>query len=56
MDWSLIIIIGIAALALITFLFVRNLKDEKKFERQVENDYRKSRSEDGDIEIDEKKQ
>ena len=32
MDWSLIIVIGIAALALVIFLFVRNLKDEKEFE------------------------
>ena len=56
MDWSLIIIVGIAALALVIFLFVRNLKDEKKFEKQIENDYQKSRSEEGDIEIDEKKQ
>jgi hypothetical protein len=55
MDWPLIIIVGIAALALVIF-FVRNLKDEKKFEKQVENDYQKSRREEGDIEIDKKKQ
>lgn len=55
MNWSLIII-GFVAFALIVFLLVRNIKDEKKFENQVENDYKKPRSEEGDIEIDEKMQ
>ena len=52
MNWPLIIIVGIAVLALIIFLFVRNLKDEKKLEKQIENDYQKPRNDKGDIEID----
>ena len=52
MNWPLIIIVGIAVLALIIFLLVRNLKDEKKLEKQIENDYQKPRNDKGDIEID----
>ncbi len=54
MNWPLLIVVGIAAVALIVFLAVRNLKDEKNFERQLENDYHKRSSAEGDIEIDEK--
>jgi len=52
MNWPLIIILGIAALALIVFLVVRNLKDEKKFEGQLKNDYPKTKDEEGDVETD----
>ena len=40
------------AVALIVFLVIRNQKDEKDFEKELNNDYPKSRSEHGDIEID----
>ncbi|WP_301922741.1 hypothetical protein [Ferruginibacter sp.] len=53
MNWLIIIIVGILAIALIAFLVVRNQKDEKEFEKELNNDYAKPRSEDGDIEIDE---
>lgn len=53
MNWLIIIIVGIFAIALIVFLVVRNQKDKKKFEKKLNNDYPKPRSEDGDIEIDE---
>jgi preprotein translocase subunit YajC len=53
MNWLIIIIVGILAIALIAFLVIRNQKDEKEFEKELNNDYTKPRSEDGDIEIDE---
>jgi flagellar biosynthesis/type III secretory pathway M-ring protein FliF/YscJ len=53
MNWTVIILVGIAVLALIVFLVVRNLKDEKVFEDQLNNDYHKSKEEEGDAEIDE---
>ena len=53
MNWTVLILVGIGAIALITFLVMRNLKDEKKFENQLKNDYPKPTDDKGDIEIDE---
>ncbi len=53
MNWLIIIIVGILAIALIAFLVIRNQKDEKDFEKELNNDYPKPRNEEGDIEIDE---
>jgi large-conductance mechanosensitive channel len=53
MNWLIIIIVGILVIALIVFLVLRNQKDEKQFEKKLDNDYPKPKSEDGDIEIDE---
>jgi FtsZ-interacting cell division protein ZipA len=53
MNWTVLIIFGIVALALIIFLVVRNQKDEKDFEKQVNNDYHKTKDEEGDVQIDE---
>lgn len=39
MNWTIIIIVGIAALGLIVFLIIRNAKDEKDFEKQANQDY-----------------
>ncbi len=44
---------GILLIVLIAFLVIRNQKDEKDFEKELNNDYPKPRSEEGDIEIDE---
>lgn len=52
MNWPVIIVVGLAALALIIFLIVRNQKDEKEFEEAVDNDYRKPTAEATDIETD----
>lgn len=54
MNWAVIILVGIGAIALIAFLVIRNIKDEKKFENQLKNDYRKPKDDEGDIEIEEK--
>ena len=54
MNWTVIIIVGIALVGLIVFLVRRNVKDEKEFEKQQNNDYRKTKDADGDIDADEK--
>lgn len=51
MNWLVLIPVGIGAVALIVFLVMRNIKDEKKFENQLKNDYRKPRDDEGDTEI-----
>lgn len=53
MNWTVIIIVGIALLILVVFLVRRNMKDEKEFENQQKNDYHKTKDEEGDTEIDE---
>jgi len=53
MNWLVLIPVGIAAIALIVFLIVRNQKDEKAFENQLNNDYRKTKDEEGDVETEE---
>ncbi|MFC0774090.1 hypothetical protein [Terrimonas alba] len=52
MNWPVIIIIGIVAIAFILFLVWRNVKDEKQFEDQLKQDYHKTKDEEGDAEID----
>ena len=52
MNWLVIIIFGILAISLIVFLVIRNQKDEKDFEKELDNDYPKPGSESEDIEID----
>lgn len=54
MNWPIIIIFSVAALALIIFLIVRNQKDETDFEKQLNRNYRRPRDEEGDIDIEEK--
>lgn len=39
MNWALIIIPGILIAALVIFLIVRNMKDEKIYEKELDNDY-----------------
>ncbi len=56
MNWTVIIIVGIALIALIVFLVRRNAKDEKEFEQQQNNDYHKTKDEEGDTDIEEKLQ
>lgn len=54
MNWTVIIIVGIALVVLIVFLVQRNVKDEKEFEQQQNNDYHKVKDVEGDIETEEK--
>ena len=53
MNWPFLIIFGIAVIVLIVFLVVRNRKDEKVFEEQINNDYPKPKAEEGDLPIEE---
>ncbi|MEP6748847.1 MAG: hypothetical protein ABJB86_14040 [Bacteroidota bacterium] len=39
MNWILIVVTGILAVALISFLVIRNRKDEKEFEKQPDEAY-----------------
>lgn len=52
MNWTIIIILGIAAVALIYFLIRKNVKDEIEFEDQLNNDYEKPthKADENDIE------
>lgn len=52
MNWNIIIIVGILALALIIFLVNRNLKDEKSFENQLNEDYKKTKDHEDEIDPD----
>ncbi len=53
MNWYILIPFGIAVIALIIFLVKRNLKDEKKLEDQLKNDYPKPKDDKGDVETEE---
>ena len=53
MNLPVLIPFGILVIALIVFLVVRNQKDKNKLEDQLNNDFHKSKDEEGDIEIDE---
>ncbi|HRH58788.1 MAG TPA: hypothetical protein PLS10_14140 [Chitinophagales bacterium] len=54
MSWTALIITGILVIALFILITVRNRKDRKQLEDKLNNDYRKPRDEEGDIETDEK--
>lgn len=41
MNWAVIILVGIAVIILIVFLVIRNQKDEKRFEKQLNSDVHK---------------
>jgi hypothetical protein len=43
MNWTIIILVAIGAIALVVFLVKRNIKDEKEFEGQLKNDYPKTK-------------
>ena len=53
MNWFILIPVGAVLIALVTFLVMRNVKDERKFEQQLNDDYHKSKEEEGDVDIEE---
>ena len=53
MDRIILIPFGILVVALIIFMVVRNKKDKNKLVDKLNNDFHKSKDEEGDIEIDE---
>jgi len=52
MNWPVIIIVGLFLILLLVFLIRRNQKDEQEFEQQLNNDYHKTKDEEGDVETD----
>ena len=53
MNWFVLIPVGTVLIALVTFLVMRNVKDERKFEQQLNDDYPKSKEEEGDTDFEE---
>jgi FtsZ-interacting cell division protein ZipA len=53
MDMSVVIPIALAALVVIGLLVWKNRRDEKKIIEQMNEDYPKSKDEEGDTEIEE---
>lgn len=51
MNWTVIIIVSILALGLIIFTITRNQKDEKQFEKKLNDDYPIEKKQNADIEI-----
>lgn len=49
MNWFVIIGLTIAALALILYLLQVNLKDKKEYEKQVNEDYKKTKDEEDEL-------
>lgn len=48
-----IILLIMAVLAIVLFILRQNFKDRKKLTNQLNQDYRKAKEEEGDIDIDE---
>ncbi len=53
MNWPVIILVSIVAIAFIALLIIRNIKDERNLKNQLNNDYPKPKGDKGDIEIEE---
>lgn len=49
MNWFILIPVGIALITLVIFMITHNLKDEKKIERQINNDYSKPKEDKSDV-------
>ncbi len=52
MNWYILIIVGVAAIALIIFLVIRNQKDEIDLKKKLNDDYIKPKHEHIDTEVD----
>lgn len=52
MNWIIIIIFGVAVIALLYFLFKTNQKDEETYEKEVNDEYPKPKERIKDIDID----
>jgi FtsZ-interacting cell division protein ZipA len=51
MNLTALIIAGALGLGLIIFLVWTNIKDEKKFKQQLNDDYHKPKDDEGDIDV-----
>ena len=52
MNWILIVVTGVLAISLISFLIIRNKKDEKEFEKQPDEAYFRIKDSPSNIEED----
>ncbi len=43
MNWPAIIVVALLLIALVLFLIMKNIRDEKKFEQQINQDYHKTK-------------
>lgn len=53
MEWYIIIPVGIVIIALLVFFFWQNRKDKKDLVNKLNQDYRKSKEVEGDIDTEE---
>jgi len=51
MNWTIIILVSIGAIALVVFLIRRNMKDKSAFENQLKNNYTKPPNDNGDTPV-----
>jgi LPXTG-motif cell wall-anchored protein len=54
-NWPVLIITGVVLASLLLFLVKRNRRDKKILERKLNEDFKKSKDEEGDIEIEDTK-
>jgi len=54
-NWTVIIITGIVLAALLLFLVYRNQQDKKKLVQKLNEDFKKSKDEEGDVDIEDTK-
>ena len=54
-NWTVIIITGVVLAALLIFLVYRNQQDKKKLVQKLNEDFKKSKDEEGDVEIEDTK-
>ena len=54
-NWSVLIITGVLLAALLAFLIYRNQQEKRKLEKKLNEDYKKSKDEEGDVDIEDSK-
>ena len=54
-NWTVLIITGLMLAVLLLFLVNRNRRDKKLLEKKLNEDFKKSKDEEGDIEIEDTK-
>jgi len=51
-NWPYIFLVGVLSLVFIGFLIRQNRKDQKQLERKLNEDYNKTKDEEGDVDTD----
>ncbi len=54
-NWPVLIVVGVALVALVIFLIVRNMKDEKELEHKLNEDYPKPKEDEHNTDPDDVK-